>query len=358
MAYPAFLLASVLLIMCLPFIPAVHEWLRPTDVAPLPVRRNEINNLRYFADSFRLTIAAMAAIDLPKLQSIQTDRTVSLSDKLHVVHKRLGDDSDDGGASYSPTTLKVLQQKNGIVIFIHDARLPPDSRSQADLFAAADLLVGDGASLRACSAQGVITLGADTVVHRWIDAPCIHVGRNAAIDGRITALNELNFCGGSSFVRAGAPAMHFGDASAAAAAAPQAPSPRKRHLLEDGAEQSAFLRQDGDYVVRGAYRIRAGSSVFGNIKTYGDLHLEERSCIAGSLVSNKDIVLASGCSVLGPVISQNDIVIGPGCRIGTPAAATTMICRKLSIAEGCTVHGVITTQDGAVVTPAETAHAR
>jgi len=354
MAYPALLLISVLLIMCLPFLPAVHEWLRPSDVAPLPVRRNEINNLRYFADSFRLTIAAMAAIDLPKLQSIQTDRTVSISDKLHVVHQRIDADSSQG---YRPATLKVLQQKNGIVIFLHNARLPPDSRSQADLFAAADLLVGDGASLRACSAQGVIRLGADTVVHRWIDAPCIHVGSNAAIDGRITALKELRFSGGSRFVRAGAPAMHFGDASTAVAAAPQAPSPRTRHVLDEGAQQSAALSQLGDYVVRGAYRIRPGSTVLGNIKTYGDLHLGERSSVGGSLVSNKDIVLARGCSVLGPVISQSDIVIGPDCRIGTAEAATTMICRKLTIATGCTVHGVITTQDGATVMPAEIFHA-
>lgn len=353
MAYPALLLISVLLIMCLPFIPALQEWLHPTDVAPLPVRRNEINNLRYFADSFRLTIAAMPVIDLPKLRSIQTERTVSISDKLHVVHQRL---DGNAGKGYPPATLKVLRQKNGIVIFIHDAWLPPDSHSQADLFAAADLLVGDGASLRACSAQGIITLGADTVVHRWIDAPCIHVGNNAAIDGRITALKEINFCAGSRFVRAGAPVMHFGDASTAAAPAPQAPSPRRRHVLDDGARQSAALDQPGDYVVRGPYRIRPGSSVSGNIKTYGDLQLGEHSRIAGSLVSNKDIVLARGCSVLGPVISQNDIVIGPDCRIGTPEAATTLICRKLTIATGCTVHGVITTQDGATVMPAEISH--
>ena len=80
MAYPALLLISVLLIMCLPFLPAVHEWLRPSDVAPLPVRRNEINNLRYFADSFRLTIAAMAAIDLPE--------TAKHPDRPHRQHQR------------------------------------------------------------------------------------------------------------------------------------------------------------------------------------------------------------------------------------------------------------------------------
>jgi cytoskeletal protein CcmA (bactofilin family) len=353
MAYPALLLISVLLIMCLPFIPALHEWLRPSDVAPLPVRRNEINNLRYFADSFRLTIANMSAINLPKLQSVQTDRTISISDQLHVVHQRL----TDASADYQPATLKLLRQKTGIVIFVHDARLPPNSSSHADLFAAADLLVGDGASLRACSAQGVITLGANAVVHRWIDAPSIHVGSNAAIDGRITALKEITFSEGSRFVRAGAPTMCFGYSAATAEAAPQAPSPRPRHVLEDGAQQSAALIQNGDYVVRGVYRIHPGTTVFGNIKTYGDLHLGEQSSIAGSLVSNKDIVLARACSVLGPVISQNDIVIGPDCRIGTPDAATTMICRKLTIAAGCMVHGVITTQDGAIVTSPEMSHA-
>ncbi|MDB5767452.1 MAG: hypothetical protein JWQ61_2266 [Collimonas fungivorans] len=353
MASPALLLVSVLLILFLPFIPAISEWLRPTDVAPLPVRRNEINNLRYFADSFRQTIARMPAIDLPQLQKLQTDRTVRVSNNLHVVHRQLSADVDAG---YPAATLEILQKKNGIVIFLHDACLPPGSHSQADLFAAADLLVGAGASLRACSAQGLITLGPDTVVHRWIDAPAIRVGSNAAIDGRITAVKEIDFSGGSRFVRAGAPSMRFGDCGNAAGPAPQAPSPRPRHILDDSAGQSAAIRQDGDFVVRGAHRIRAGTTVFGSIKTYGDLHLGERSCVAGSLVSNRDIVLGQGCSVLGPVISQNDIVVGPDCRIGTPGSATTMVCRKLTIAAGCIVHGVITTQDGATVTARETHH--
>jgi predicted acyltransferase (DUF342 family) len=130
-----------------------------------------------------------------------------------------------------------------------------------------------------------------------------------------------------------------------------------RHILDDGAEQSSDTCQNGDFVVRGAYRVRPDTTIFGNIKTYGDLRLEERSRIAGSIVSNKDIVFARGCSVLGPVISQNDIVLGPDCRIGAPDAATTMICRKLTIAAGCMVHGVITTQDGATVTPREMPHA-
>lgn len=354
MTFPALLLVSVLLILFLPFIPAISEWLRPTDVAPLPVRRNEINNLRYFADSFRQTVAHMPALNLPQLQKLHTERTVRLSNNVHVVHQQLS-----GDAGYTQATLEILQKKNGIVIFVHDACLPPDSHSQADLFAAADLRVGAGASLRACSAQGLITLGPDTLVHRWIDAPAIRVGSNAAIDGRITAVNEIFFSAGSRFIRAGAPSMHFGDCGNAAGPAPQAPSQRPRHILDDSAEQSAELCQNGDFVVRGAHSIRPGSTVFGSIKTYGDLYLGERSCIAGSLVSNRDIVLAGGCSVLGPVISQNDIVIGPDCRIGAPGSATTMVCRKLTIAASCIVHGVITTQDGAIVTSAtarETPH--
>ncbi|HWW06769.1 polymer-forming cytoskeletal protein [Collimonas sp.] len=358
MAFPALLLICVFLIALLPYIPATYEWLRPTDVAPLPVRRNEINNLRYFADSFRQRITAIPEINLSGLRNLQTDRTVSSNDNLNIVHQRLG---ADASASYYPETLKMLQKKNVIVIFVHDARLPPGSHNQADLFAASDLSVGAGASLRACSAQGVITLGANTVVHRWIDAPCIHVGSNASIDGRITALKEINFADGSQFVRAGAPSMRFGACDAASAAAEALPemSPswatRTRQILDDGAEASSDIYQNGDFVVRGAYRVLAGTTLFGSIKTYGDLYLGQHSRIVGSIVSNKDIVLAKGCSVLGPVISQNDIVIGADCRIGAPGAATTVICRKLTIAAGCVVHGVITTQDGATVTTVTTA---
>ncbi|WP_211463230.1 bactofilin family protein [Collimonas silvisoli] len=353
MAFPALLLLCVILIALLPYIPAVCEWLRPTDVAPLPVRRNEVNKLRYFADSFRLRITTMPAVDFQKLQNLQTDRTVSIGNNLSIVHQRLGADANAG---YHPETLNILRKKNGIVIFVHDARLPPGSHNQADLFAASNLSVGAGASLRACSAQGVITLGADTVVHRWIDALLIHVGSNASIDGRITAIKQINFADGSRFVRAGAPSMRFGVSSGTAAAAPEALASgvtRVRQVLDDGAEASSDSYQNGDFVVRGAYRVLAGTTVFGNIKSYGDLLLEQRTRIAGSIVSNKNIVLARDCSVLGPVISQNDIVIGPDCRIGTPDAATTMICRKLTIAAGCIVHGVITTQDGATVTARE-----
>jgi hypothetical protein len=213
MAFPALLLICSILIILLPFVPAVVEWLHPTDVAPLPVQRNEIHHLRYFADSFRQRITTMPDIDFPTLQNLHTDRTISIGNHLNIVHQRLDDNVNTG---YHPATLEVLKQKNAIVIFVHDARLPPDSQSQADLFAVSDLLVGNRASLRACSAQGVITLGADTQVHRWIDAPCIHVGSNASIDGRITALKEIHFSDGSRFVRAGAPSMRFGIAGSTA----------------------------------------------------------------------------------------------------------------------------------------------
>lgn len=356
MLFPALLLFSVITILVLPFIPALAEWLRPTDVTPLPVRRNEVNNLRYFADSFRQRILGMPGLDFSRLQLLQTERTVSIGGNLNIVHQHLRGSGSDGGG-YHAATLHILRQPNGIVIFLHDAILPAGSKTQADLFAAANLAVGDGASLRACSAQGIIRLGADTVVHRWIDAPYIHVGSNASIDGRITALTEINFSDGSRFVRAGAPDMRFGTSACTAEAAPAARAFRVRHVLDDGAQQSPQTIQNGDFVVRGPYLIRSGTTVFGNIKTYGDLRLEPGSVIAGSIVSNKNILLAQGCSVLGPVISLNDIVIGPNCRVGTPQAPTTMICRKLSIAAGCIVHGVITTQDGATVTPGETSHA-
>ncbi|SFB24984.1 hypothetical protein SAMN04515620_13045 [Collimonas sp. OK607] len=353
MAFPTLLLICVILIVFVPYIPAVNEWLRPTDIAPLPVRRNEINNLRYLADSFRSRITTMPGVKLPDLQDLPTERTYSIGNNICIVHQRLGDDAD---ATYHPETLETLRKNNGIVILVHDARLPPGSHNQADLFAVGDLTVGAGASLRACSAQGVIYLGANTVVHRWIDARCIRVGNNASIDGRITATKEINFADGSRFVRAGAPSMYFGASGASgdtAEAAPSAPAMRTRHVLDDGARPSPDASRNGDFVVRGAYTILSGTTVFGNIKTYGDLHLEPRSRVAGSIISNKDIVLEKGCSVRGPVISQNDIVIGPDCRIGTPDAATTMICRTLTIAAGCIVHGVITTQDGATVTPGE-----
>ena len=344
MASPALLLICVCLIILVPFIPALHEWLYPTDVAPLPVRRNEVHHLRYFADSFHHSVSNIPSLDWSKLRDLHTKIPMDFSDHLTIVHQDI-----DTNADYCPETVRMLSKKNCIVIFVHDARLAPGSHTMADLFAAENLSVGAGASLRACSAQGMIMLGVDTVVHRWIDASCIHVGSNASIDGRITATKDIIFSGNSHFVRAGAPSMHFGRMGSTTAMAPEAPIGRSRHLLADGMEQSLDRHQEGDFVVRGAYRVRPDTTVLGSIKTYGDLYLGERAQIAGSLVSNQNIVFAGGCSVRGPVISQNHIVLGPNCRIGTPDAATTMICRTLTIAAGCLVHGVITTQDGATV---------
>jgi NDP-sugar pyrophosphorylase family protein len=335
---------SVLVLLLLPFIPALAEWLRPTDFAPLPMRRDQPNSLTFFANSFRTRLVEQHGIDLAALRhggdayEIPTSKALSVGHDVRTL-------SADTWAKHS----RALGLANHIVLFRDDAWLAPGSRVRADLYVGRDILVGAGAQLRACLAEGNVLLGANVVVQRWVHGAQVRLFANARVEGRVTARETVTFTPPARFERAGARAVLFGDTAAAPAPVELPPVVDSRQVLDDDAEIGHDSKLLGDYVVRGDCRVAAQVSLVGSIKSHGHLNVGEGARILGSLTSRKNLEIGAGSSVLGPLISFEDIVIGPNCRIGRPDAPTTLVCNRLLVSPGSIVHGVITAHESARV---------
>lgn len=336
-----FLLAGAVLgLLLLPFLPALSEWLRPTDFAPLPMRRDQPNSLTFFANGFRTRLVEQHGVDLEALRQAGDGYEIPVSKALSV-----GRDLRTLQPDQQKALSRALGKANHIVVFRGSAALAQDSRVRADLYVEQDFEAGAGTQLRACLAEGKIQLGEKAEVQRWVHGRQVRLMSDARVDGRVTAEQIVSFVAPARFERAGAPSVVFGDVGQAPKPVPMPQPVASRQVLDGNAEIGHDSTPAGDYVVRGNCRIADQLSLEGSIKSHGHLHVGDGARIIGSLSARKNMEIGAGSAILGPLIGFEDIVLGPNCRIGRPDAPTTLVCNRLFISPGCIVHGVITTHD-------------
>ncbi len=343
------LFLTAMLLIVLPFVPTLREWLAPTDDAPLPIDQNATHELRHFADSLRTLIGHLLGQAPTRDELHRIGKTLFHNGtQVTILH-----DGDGLDVLATGVELQAAGKLAHIAIFADRAQIAAGCETLADVFAMKDIQVGPSAQLRSCCANQHMQLAQNVLIHRWADADTITAGRDLTVHGRITALRSIRFSDNSQFLRAGAPVMHFGDRDDAHVTTIEAearPFPSNRRYVFDGDTTiSDDIPCDGDFIVRGSAQIAAGSSVLGSIKAHDFLRLQESVSVAGSVISGRGIVIGAGCAILGPLISEDDIIIGPNSIIGSAAIPTTIICRKLVVAKGVVIYGVVTTQDSAYV---------
>lgn len=350
------LLLLTLALMALPLLPTLSEWLRPTDDQPLAVDQNATHHLRHFADSLRHLMDAILG-KAPTHQELQAlgNSVVRGNTRISIFQ----DNAHDRNLATN-VTLEAIGKQGRIAVFAAAGQIAPHCNTLADIYALSNMAIGSHVSLRSCCAKGDIHLANDVVVHRWMDAQNIVAEVNLTVNGRITALESIRFSDNNRFLRAGAPTLYFGAQAVRSGPARQllpAASSATRFLHAGDATISGATERRGNFVVQGAAQVAANTDVGGSIKAHGTLQLHAGASVAGGLVAGKNMDIGAACTVLGPLICDEDIAIGPDCTIGTLLAPTTIVCRRLVIAQGVTIHGVVTTQDSARVAFGEANHA-
>ncbi len=336
-----FLLAGAVLgLLLLPYLPALSEWLRPTDCSPLPMRRDQPNSLTFLADGFRRRLVEQHGVDLDALRQAGDDYDIPLSKALSA-----GCDLRKLPPPQQKELARAMSKANHIVVLRGSTSLGARSRVRADLYVEQDFKGGAGMQLRACLAEGKIMLGEKTEVQRWLHGRQVSLMSDARVGGRVTAEQIIRFAPPARFERAGAPSIVFGDAGLAPKPVPMPKPVASRQVLDGNAQIGHDSAPAGDYVVRGDCRVAERLELEGSIKSHGQLHVGAGARIVGSLSARKNMKIGAGSAILGPLIGFEDIVLGPNCRIGRPGAPTTLVCNRLYIAPGCIVHGVITTHE-------------
>ena len=342
------LLLTTMLLLIFPFVPTLYEWLQPSDDAPLPIDQNATYELRHFADSMHNLVAHLLGPEPTSEHMHHVGKTLFHNGtQVNIFH-----DNDGLDVLATGVELQAAGKLAHIVIFADIAKIASGCETMADIFAMRDIHVGPSVHLRSCCSKGYMRLAQNVLIHRWIDAETILAGRDLVVHGRITALRSITFSDHSQFVRAGAPIIYFGDKDSRYVSAVAVPLPvlNKQRFLFDG--DTTILEEmvcDADVIVRGSAQIAMDCVISGSIKAHDFLRLQENVSVAGSMIAGKGIVIGAGCAILGPLISEDDIIIGPNSVIGSALVPTTVICRRLIVAQGVIIHGVVTTQDSAHV---------
>jgi predicted acyltransferase (DUF342 family) len=328
--YIAFSLVCLVL-MTLPFLPALQEWRHPTDGNSLPVMPNYSNDIDYFARRLQADVAS-----------------------------RLGQGPITGYEDFDFVTTplqdmnwrkapKRLISRSGI------HTLAP-IRSVQPLYVQGSIHAGAESSFSALYATGDIELGAESEVHDWAHAGgVLHLGRKSLGLRRISAGAAIELESEAWFERLQAPTLQFGgritpmqppaEAGQTPASFADLPGAVQQtpslFLIRGDCELGAGKIYRGSLVVTGFLTVGEGTTVTGDIKAREGLSIGRRAWVQGAVTCEKRMYIFSDAQITGPLIAEGDILVGSGSLIGLPDGHTTVSARNIIVEEGVTVHGAL-----------------
>lgn len=318
-----------LALLTLPFIPAVMEWRRPTDLAALPVSATYTSDIDHFAR--RLHADACARLGRGEPTGYQEFDFVP---------------APPGAMDWGQARRRLLSRQ-GI-------RSTDPIRTHQPLYVDGSIAAGPASVFSALYACGDIELGDGSEIHDWAHAQgVLRMGSNSGASRRVSAGGSVELKAGSWFERLEAPQLRFGQpAHRAASAGADAPQSASLGDLPGAVQQTPTLvlvRGDcalssrriyrGSLVVTGFLTIGKGTTLVGDVKAREGLSLGPGSSVMGAITCEKRVYMFPDATALGPVVSESDILIGAGAQLGLPLAPTTVSGRNIIVEEGAVVHG-------------------
>lgn len=332
--YVAFILICLLLLL-LPFVPALREWLRPSDSAALPVSANYSSDIDHFARRLHSDVSARLGFG-PATGHEEFDFVPAL-----------------------PQDKDWLQARQRLISRRSISTDQP-IRSAKPVYVEGSLRAAAGSVFPALYTTGDIDLGVQSEITDWAHADgTLRLGPGSIALRRISAGQAIELGNEAWFERLNAPVIRFGRSSAGA----QPPSgteqtPASLADLEGAIQQSPELflvRGDcalppariyrGSLVVTGFLTIGAATTVVGDIKARAGLSIGHRAAVQGAVTCSKRIYIFKDARVWGPVISESDVLVGANALIGLANAQTTLTARNVIVEDGVMLHGTLWARD-------------
>lgn len=354
-------LIVTLLLMVLPLLPAISEWLKPTDEKPVKIVQDFDSDTSHFAKGFADYIRKNFGwffSENPKAEDehgVLKDGTVFTlfynSDKLQL------------------STEETSRKKTSRLLFAeNDFVLSGNTSYHKEIYGKRSVVSGENSNIRAILTEEDIHLQKNTTIIRWA-----HAGRvlradvNCTLYGRISAGDYLLLSVPCSFQRMSAPLIQFGEYSEKTAQKTWSPKLalnnfRPLETLPDLKEQdgrrwlvSGDLRIpsnslfNGDIIASRNMTIGAGSVINGSIKSNGRLYIEDGVQVQGSVVSAGDMIIGSGCEIMGPVIAEGKLLLGKDSQIGGENSQTSVNAPVIHCHNGARVYGTIWAYDSGLL---------
>jgi predicted acyltransferase (DUF342 family) len=281
-----------------PLLMGPLEVIRRRDAAALPLTVSYVREPRFFARSFRETLAPLVDGSAPRRVLHRVDDVVRIVDRL----------------DYGPRTT------DADVVVVRGDAVYPEAMTVRDHYVRGDARGGERLRARAILVDGTAVFGSGLRIRRWIDAEqALVVAGGSNLGQSASSAGPVTLAGGVRFSRV------FGNPVRVAAEGIQLPAPPRLSRPQTVAPASVH---DGDLIARGDLRIGADAQVHGSIKCHGRLVLEARAVVDGSAVVRGNAYVADGACVTGHLFSESSIVLGADTLVAAEGARKSVYAAR------------------------------
>ncbi len=317
-----------LVMLTLPFIPAVNEWRAPKDCSPLPISRQYANEVDYFTRQFRNDALA----------DIAGERAESKFDYVNG----------------PPEQMNWIEGTRPL-IGLDAVRSAAPVRCNRPLYLHADLDCGGNSSLTSVLSRGMLRLGSNGEILEWghADGP-ISLETGCVTLRRLSSNISIELAGRCCFERLSAPTIQLGKKATTTPQKLDAYLPASLNDLPGAIRRTSALTlikgdcrltdgcsYKGSLIVTGNLTIGHHTLVDGHIKARNAIQVGRSARVTGSMICEDRIELHDHASVAGPLISETEIVLGSGTTIGRTDAPTTISTDQFIAKSGAIAHGTI-----------------
>ena len=330
LTYCLFVLTCFIL-LTLPFIPAFSEWLRPTDLASLPIAVNYSSQTDYFAKRLHADVAAKSGLGL----STGYEDFDYVMDRIENMNWTSGK--------------KRLISPSSI-----DSPIP--IRTSQALYVAGDIRTVGGSSFNALYADGDIILGSRSEVLDWAHATgTLRLGQDCVALRRISADVAIELDNEVWFERLQAPTLRFGliklhkfetsSINQAEGSFSDLPNAKRQtanlHIVRGDCTLPSNTIYRGSLIVTGFLTIGSRTTVIGDIKARGGASVGSSACVQGAITCEKRVYIYKNASAYGPIVAETDVLVGVNAVIGLLKHPTTITARNIILESGSIVHGTV-----------------
>lgn len=326
-------------ILILPFVPGLQELKKRADDKPLFINMEYVKNPRYFANSFKALL--LKALPAEKNLTETVSITLSKNEKVQMTND----------ASFSPNALiqSIYYVKNNF--FSSDS-----SVFKKEIYVGGNASIGKDNRLRALAAEGNIEIESGTHFSRWLDAEgSIQVKEGCNLGISATCAKNLSLATRCTFKRLyGSPV--------------EIPSPAKKNLPDQVSSTEAPMpiygqiercttklapmsQKEGSIICRASsFIVGDHTSIFGHIKTHGDLTLEDNVKVAGNIFADGNITIGSNSHIFGTVFCHGTVTIGENTIVGSLGKVKSVTAQDaIRLHSGAKIYGNLLTEGEGIV---------